>query len=184
MEGFHTHAYTVTAGDVELRPFRAEDWAYVVRWNQDPDVLLWTDGDQVGARTPEETYALYRQVSQTALCFIIERGGNPIGDCWVQRMNAPQLLERFPGQDLRRIDIAIGEKANWGQGIGTRVIHMLTEFAFAEQNADAVFGLVGDHNPRSRRAFEKAGYGVIDRLSESTGAEAQCFWVLRAARPD
>ena len=89
--------------------------------------------------------------------------GRPIGECWLQPMNMPEVLRRYPGRDVRRIDLMIGAKELWGRGWGTRVIALLTALAFERCGADAVVGLVGDYNPRSRRAFRKNGY-VLDQI--------------------
>ncbi len=105
---------------------------------------------------------IYRTVSQSALCFIIEHQGRSIGECWLQRMNLERVLREYPGFDLRRIDLMIGEKALWGQGLGTEVIRLLTDLAFHHEKADYVFGVdIADYNPRSRRAFEKNDYRLI-----------------------
>ena len=57
---------------------------------------------------------IYRWISTRAHCFIMEVGGNPIGECWLQRMNLQRIVAQFPDKDLRRIDLMIGEKELWG----------------------------------------------------------------------
>jgi RimJ/RimL family protein N-acetyltransferase len=79
-------------------------------------------------------------------------------------MNLERILNRNPGLDCRRIDIMIGEKSLWGQGIGTEAIGLLTRFGFDDEHVDAIFGCdIADTNPHSRRAFEKNGY-VVDEV--------------------
>lgn len=53
---------------------------------------------------------MYRSVSQNAYCFIIEYDSDPIGECWLQKMNLKRIINKFPDCDCRRIDIMIGEK--------------------------------------------------------------------------
>src|SRR5579884_4223946 len=157
----HEHDVTLRGERTVLRPLRESDWDVLARWNQDPEVLYFSEGDDVSAYTLAEVQAIYRYVSQTALIFMIELDGAPIGECWLQAMNLPRLLRRHPGLDLRRIDLTIGEKPLWGRGFGTEAIRLLVAYAFEHERADAVFGCdIGDYNPRSRRAFEKAGFSL------------------------
>ena len=118
---------------------------------------------------------IYRSVSQAAFVFIAELDGRPIGDGWLQKMNLPRVLDRYPtGQDLRRIDLEIGEKTLWGQGWGSRIIALLVHFGFDTCHADAIFGCdVGDYNPRSRRAFEKNGFVVDQTILQEPGRKAR-----------
>lgn len=54
-------------------------------------------------------------VSQNAFCFLIEVDEKPIGACWLQKMNLPDVKEMYhEGTDVRRIDMAIGGKDYWG----------------------------------------------------------------------
>lgn len=58
----------------------------------------------------------------------------------------------------------IGEKEHWGKGWGTRIIGLLTRFAFEVCGVDILYEPeIADYNPRSRRAFEKNGY-VVDQV--------------------
>ncbi len=149
---------------IRLRSMTEADWDVLYRWNNDPDVLYWTEEDKVSSRTLEEIKEIYCSVCAQAFCFIIEIKGKPIGECWLQKMNLDEILEKHPGKDLRRIDLMIGEKSFWGKGVGTAVIGALTEFGFIRKDADVIFGCsVADNNPRSLRAFEKAGYVLYSK---------------------
>lgn len=151
-----------------------DDWDVLLRWYSDPEVLYYAEGDDVSSRPLEEVQAIYRGTSQKAFVFIAELDGEPIGECWLQEMNLERVLERYPGRDLRRIDLMIGEKLFWGWGWGTRIIRLLTRFAFEEQGADAVFGCgVADYNPRSRRAFEKNDYTADAEIPQPPGRKSR-----------
>jgi len=155
------------------------DWDVLLAWNNDPEVLYYAEGDDVASRSLEEVQALYRGVSRKAFVFIAELDGAPIGECWLQEMNLERILKRHPGKDLRRIDLTIGEKRFWGKGWGTKIVALLTRFAFEEQGADAVFACdVADYNPRSRRAFEKNGYAVDAELPQPAGAKSRVNYDL------
>ena len=128
---------TVLRGEkVVLRPMTEGDWDILLKWNSDPEVLYFSEGDDVTSYSLEDIQGMYRGVSQSAFCFVIELDGRPIGECWLQRMNLKRILKRYPGQDCRRIDLMIGEKDLWGRGLGTDVIQTLTGFGFEEEGAD------------------------------------------------
>lgn len=165
-----THDIRLSGERVALRPMTENDWEYVSAWNADPEVLFWTDDPGNPPRAPEETKQGYRSVSVFAHVFIIELEGEPIGDIWLQKLNLPEIIERFPGRDLRRIDITIGRKDLWGKGLGTDAIRTLLRFAFEQERADGVYYGVSPHNPRSRRAAEKAGFRPLE------GSEGLIAW--------
>ena len=181
MKKLREHNITLRSDNIVLRPMTEDDWDLLLKWNSDPEVLYFSEGRPVSSYTLEETQHIYRGVSQNAFCFIIEFDGRPIGEGWLQRMNLERILEQFPGLDCRRIDLEIGQKEFWNRGIGTEVIRTLTEFGFEQEHADAIFGLVLGHNPRSRRAFEKAGFTLHAEVSEP-GPKSSMSWDLMLAR--
>jgi RimJ/RimL family protein N-acetyltransferase len=86
---------------------------------------------------------------------------------------------KYPGIDCRRIDLMIGEKAFWGQGLGTEVIRLLTAFAFEREGADLVFGCeIADYNPASLKAFQKAGYQMDAKIEQPPDGKARCCYDL------
>jgi RimJ/RimL family protein N-acetyltransferase len=156
-----------------LRPQTEADWAILMRWCADPEVLYFSEGDDVSSRSLGEIQAIYRQVSQSALCFVIEHDDAPVGDCWLQQMNLERLLARFAGRDCRRIDLQLAREA-WGQGVGGACVRLMTALAFDVEGADAVFGCdVADYNARSRRLFEREGFTVVGTTVQPPGAKAQ-----------
>jgi RimJ/RimL family protein N-acetyltransferase len=168
---------------VRLRPMTEEDWDLLLKWNNDPDVLYWAEGDDITSRTLHEVQDLYRTVSRTAFCFVIEAGDVPVGECWLQEMNVTRIIEQHPGLDCRRIDLMIGEKRVWGQGIGTETIRLLTRFGFTQQSADALFGcFVAGTNPRSYRAFQRVGYQIVEARERAPGSKFSLEYTLRLTR--
>lgn len=144
---------------LRLRPMTEDDWEVLHKWNSDPDVLYWSEGDDIESWRLEDMMEMYRTVSERAFCFIIEAEGKPIGECWLQKMNLEEISSKFPGKDLRRMPIMIGEKDYWGRGVGSAVVLALTEFAFLKEGADMMFACaIKGSNARCLRAFEKAGY--------------------------
>ena len=82
--------------NIKLRPLTEHDWDWLGKWNRDPDVLYYTDGDTVTVYSPEKVRQIYCSVSQHAYCFIIEADGKAIGECWLQQMNLPRVLRNVP----------------------------------------------------------------------------------------
>ena len=179
------HTVTVREGRILLRPLTEDDWETLLRWNSDPEVLFYAEGDDVSTHTLEEVQHIYRSVSRTAFSFMIEVDGRPVGECQLQQMNLRRVLDRYPERDCRRIDIMLGEKQVWGQGIGTAAVGLLTRFGFEQERADAIFGCdIADYNPRSRRAFEKIGFILDAEYAEPPGRKARAHvdLVLTRAR--
>jgi aminoglycoside 6'-N-acetyltransferase len=185
VERLREHNVTLRGERLALRPMTERDWDVLSKWDTDPEVVYYSEGDWVDGYDLETTQMIYRGVSQNAFNFIAELDGRPIGYCWLQTMNLERVLSRLPGKDLRRIDLAIGEKELWGQGLGTEIIRTLTEFGFEREHADAIFGCsIGDYNPRSRRAFERNGYTLFIETPQPEGSKAKVEYDLMLGRED
>ena len=168
------HNIRLTGESITLRPMTENDWDILVRWGSDPEALWFSEGDHVAAYTLKELQEIYRGICLNAFCFIIEFNGRTIGNCWLQEMNLRRIIDRYPAQDCRRIDIVIGEKDCWGKGYGSDAIGVLVRFGFEEQCADLIFGCdIADYNPRSRRAFEKIGFREDGREEHPPGAKGK-----------
>ncbi len=104
---------------------------------------------------------------------------------WIERANAPQSEltyaiasneEAIGGiglhlqQDVYRRSAEIGYwlgEPFWGQGIVTKAVRALTEYAFANLDLIRIYGAVFEWNPASARVLEKAGYTYEGRLWKS-----------------
>jgi RimJ/RimL family protein N-acetyltransferase len=159
------------------------DWHYLLKWNNDPDVLRTAEGDSVEGYTLEQIKNIYCSVSEHGYCFMIEVDGRTIGECWLQQMNLDRILSAYPEHDIRRIDLVIGEADYRGRGFGTEVVATLTRFAFEQEQADLVFGCdIAEDNPASLGAFLKAGYIVHDRVVQPPGAKTRFRYDVKAQR--
>ena len=177
------HGVVLRGERVLLRPLSENDWEILLKWNRNPEVLYFVEADEVAERSLEEVQQLYRSVCRNAFCFIIEVEGQPVGECWLQRMNLERALSRYPGRDCRRIDLLIGERAFRGQGIGTEVIRLLVAFGFEQQGADFIFGCdIAEDNVASLRAFEKVGFQVDARIAQPAGSKVRYRYDLVLTR--
>ena len=162
-----THNITLYGGinnKIILSPLSDEHLPLLYKWNADIEVVYWTDGgeDDRCSHDAETVHKIYGGVSQNAFCFLIEVDGVPVGECWLQKMNLEEVLEMYDASDdVRRIDMAIGEKEYWNKGIGSQFIPMLIDFAFNVENVDVLHCLSEDYNIRSCRMWEKNGFALI-----------------------
>ena len=99
--------------------------------------------------------------------FAIENNGSPVG--WIQWYlwsDYPQHALQL-GADLASagIDLAIGEQAMTGLGLGPAAIgEFLRQIVFANPGVSAVIADPEEGNFRSLRAFEKAGFTVTNTV--------------------
>ena len=148
-------------------------------------MLYWTEGgadDRSLSYGRDTVRQIYEGVSREALCFLVEAGGVPVGECWLQRMNLPDVTAMYPqGTDVRRIDMMLGEKAFWGRGIGTAMVRMLVEYAWCGERVDVLHCFSEDYNLRSRRVWEKNGFSLAltEDLPQPQKGKFQYHWTLK-----
>jgi Acetyltransferases, including N-acetylases of ribosomal proteins len=173
-----THDVTLYGGndiDIVLRPLSDDHLPLLYKWCADPEVLYWTEG---GTNDLNLSYGkdivnkIYGGISQDNYCFFIEVDGVPIGECWLQKMNLPNVKAMYSDTlDVRRIDMSIGEKEYWNKGIGTQFIGMMIDFAFCGEYVDVLHCFCEDYNIRSRRMWEK--HGLVKILEEPLEPQPQ-----------
>jgi RimJ/RimL family protein N-acetyltransferase len=56
------------------------------------------------------------------------------------------------------IGISIGEKALWGQGLGTDAMNAIVDFGFGMLRLERLWLEVYDFNKRARRSYDKCGF--------------------------
>ncbi len=154
------HGVVLRGTRVLLRPFAGADLPRARGWWNDKKMSYYSDDNPPHDYSPDEIAGIYATLSRDALVFVIEHEGKPVGDCWLQRMNIERVIGEFPGKDIRRIDIQI-EPAFWGKGLGTEAIGLLAGLAFGREGAGILFEAeIGNHNPRSLKAFARCGFTV------------------------
>ncbi len=187
MSVIQSHDVTLHGGDetnrIVLRPLKDEHLPYLYQWNADPDVTYFTEGGEDVPLTyaPEDVDGIYSMVSANALCFLIEVNGEVVGDCWLQCMNLPSVMEMYPAQtDVRRIDMCIGDKRWWGKGVGTLFVGMLAAYAFETAGVDVLHCVCEDYNVRSCRVWEKNGFSLVlsEPLPQPQKGRFQLHWRL------
>lgn len=150
---------------IELLPLCDDHLPLLYKWCADPEVLYWTEGgkDVELSYGKDTVHHIYGVTSRSGYCFLVRVNGIPIGECWLQRMNIQTVIDQYPGLDVRRIDMAIGEKQYWGKGIGTQFVGMLVDFAFNTEKVDLLHCFAEDYNIRSRKVWLKYGFRLVDK---------------------
>ena len=185
MSIIRTHNITFHGGNdtykIILHPLSDEHLPCLYKWNSDAEVLYWSEGEDVESYSPEVVRQIYGGISQNSLCFMIEVNGENIGECWLQKMNLPNISALYPeNTDVRRIDMSIGEKTYWGKGIGTLFIGMLVKHAFECEQVDVLHCFCEDYNIRSRRVWEKNGFKLVmtEAIPQPHKGKLQYHWRL------
>ena len=185
MSIIRTHNITLHGGNdtykIILHPLSDEHLPCLYKWNSDAEVLYWSEGEDVESYSPEVVRQIYGGISQNSLCFMIEVNGENIGECWLQKMNLPNISALYPeNTDVRRIDMSIGEKTYWGKGIGTLFIGMLVKHAFECEQVDVLHCFCEDYNIRSRRVWEKNWFTLVltEEIPQPRKGKLQYHWRL------
>jgi aminoglycoside 6'-N-acetyltransferase len=179
-------------GDLAIRRMREDpsDYASMLRWLSDPDVLHFTYGrDRTFTLAEVRTKygARIRGESPATPCFITV-DGRPVGYTQFYRwIDWPDDMAKMglPHDELGYgMDIWIGEPALWNQGLGTRAIRALLAHLFDSRDAAWVALSTVTWNDRAIRCYEKAGFQNVNRLSGSEFRDGAFHdeWVM-LARP-
>ena len=182
-----SHSYTLSGEKgVNLLPLCDVHLPLLYRWNSDMEVLYWCEGDDIVEPYDQETVdSIYGIVSKDAYCFLITVNSTPIGDCWVQKMNIPDILNQYPAEmQIARIDYCIGDKTFWGKGIGTECVRLLMDFSFRTLEYDVIYALVYDYNVRSIRLIEHAGFTLEKEKPITQSQKAKSERIYRVTKED
>lgn len=139
----------VVAGPmVTLRPVGAADLPILQVWDADPMIIALM-GRRFDDQTPEAWFRSLRG-QRTCRAWIVEAGGRPVGE-----VELAQINWRNGTAEIR---ICIGEKENWGQGLGTESMVASLAHAFEQMNLKRIYLRVFDTNTRAIRLYERLGF--------------------------
>lgn len=151
---------------IGFRPLNRLDFPLLQRWLSAPHVdAFWHDRlDLAGV---EEKYGPRVNGAEPTHVFVIEHEGRPIG--WIQWYlwsDYPEHARYLHAEpSTAGIDLAIGELAMTGLGLGPVTIReFLEQIVFSDPSVTAVVTDPEENNPRSLRAFEKAGFTITNRV--------------------
>lgn len=168
---------TLHENALTLLPLCDAHLPFLVRWNQNPEIIRWVEVNPAGKMTEEEIRNIYVRASMDSLCFLIVYQNQPVGECWLQPAHIWEADEQEPGLCPGRIDLMVGEEKFQNAGIGTAVVAMLTEYAFANRMYEILYGFTRADNMRSRMIFRKNGYQLLKggNMQEQMGKGETAF---------
>lgn len=143
-----------------LSPVNPEDVETYTRWINDLSVTV-----RLGSS--REVFGLQRE--QGLLEDMVKEGQNFA----IVRMNEDQLLGNcslFAMDPIRRVaevGIFLGDEEQRGQGYGTEALQLICEYGFKILNLNNIMLRVFEFNQPAIRCYEKAGFRVFGRRSQS-----------------
>jgi aminoglycoside 6'-N-acetyltransferase len=143
---------------INLRPATLTDLELLRYWDKQAHVVAADPNDGWGwevelTRTPDWREQL-----------IAEIAGRPIG--FIQIIDPAREDSHYWGdvpENLRAIDIWIGEEADLGKGYGTTMMQLALTRCFADPSVTAVLIDPLASNTRAQRFYERLGFQCIDR---------------------
>lgn len=168
-------------GVLGLRSLQRGDLTLLWRWLARPHVARFfrepADAVAVGAR-----YAPRISGLSPTFMYVIEHAGRPVGFLqWFRWRDYPEHAARVGAPaDSAGLDLALGEPELLGQGLGPRALRLAVErLIFADPEIASCVVDPEQGNPRSLRAFEKAGFARAHAI-EDGAALRQIMRRLRA----
>ena len=157
---------------VSFRPLCRSDFPLLKEWLSARHVVAWWH-EPLDLASVEAKYGPRVDGHEPTHVFLIAHDARPIG--WIQWylwFDYPEHARQL-GAELTSagIDLAIGEQALTGLGLGSAAIReFLTKIVFADLSVSAVITDPEEGNLRSLRAFEKAGFkemGTVQLAGEN-----------------
>jgi aminoglycoside 6'-N-acetyltransferase len=156
----------LNSDSISFRLLNRSDFPLLQKWLSAPHVAAWWR-EPLDLAKIEAKYGPRVDGAEPTHVFVIEHSGRQVG--WIQWY----LWSDYPKHALQLgaelssagIDLAIGEPAMTGRGLGPVVIcKFLKQIVFANPGVSAVISDPEENNVRSMRAFEKAGFGVASTV--------------------
>ena len=148
---------------LRLRAYARADEEPFVALFQDPDVARYV-GD--GRQSEQQDRALFGRIFETVYpterfaVWAVERGGAVVGHAEIK----PSPSDDVPGWEL----VYILARSQWGQGIGTELADVVTDYGFALGLPD-VWATVDADNVGSIRILDRLGYTLRGERDEGAG---------------
>jgi RimJ/RimL family protein N-acetyltransferase len=153
----------LTGENALLRPFTGDDVQAMTRILSDPEVIRLT-GSPVEELPAERLRAWYgsrnEQTDRLDLAIVDRASGDVVGEAVLNEWDQHNRSCCF------RILIGPGGR---DRGLGTEAVRLTVGHAFEQVGLHRVSLYVYTHNPRARRAYEKAGF-------VSEGVERESLW--------
>ena len=140
-----------------LRPLVQDDLPRIVKWSQDREINLLTDGGY--PESMEEAVQWFEELSanrQARAMMICLLDGTPIGN-----LELAEISWRTGEAEVR---IRIGEREFWDRGWGAESLYLLFEIAFSRMRLQSLYLRVYAFNKRAIRCYSKVGFRPRGRI--------------------
>jgi len=149
---------------VGLAKLRREDIPTMTRWFQNLEYSAYLGTFGFAATVEDETAWFERnaifQPNEAVQFAIIELAtGQHVGNCGLFDIHRPS--------DTATLGIGIGEPTCWGKGFGTEAVRLLVEYGMFFLNLWHIKLFHTAWNERGHRAYQKAGFREVGRLTKS-----------------
>lgn len=150
-----------TGERVRLAAPAEADAETMVAWSRDSEFLTLLNDDPVRpwlARQVKEDLASGPKPDEVVFMIRTLDGDRTIG------FTALWGFEWTHGEAW--VSIGIGDRRDWGRGLGTDAMRVMLRYAFIELNLHRVSLFLFDYNRRALRSYEKAGFVAEGRLRQ------------------
>lgn len=163
---------TLHGDRITLRPIVDADYRHGYRWERDPEVHHWAQGDYA---PPDLTFAQYKAhyappvgtPGEADHFTIVVRPETVIG--FIGYFNADRRIGKV------EVGIGIGEKAYWGKGYGREAMRLLLGYLFTEGGFQRVELDTWSGNTRAIRSYASCGFQVEGRLRRAELVEGTYY---------
>ena len=159
---------------VRLEPLQRQHLTATLRWVNDPEWMRLLNRAAAVSAGEHERWFASLAMRRDCRYFAVMSGERHVGNVWLWEIDT-----RHRHAEVR---ILIGEHDAIGCGLGTAALRRLEPVAFEDMGLHRLYAYVLDINPRARRAFEKAGYGIEGRLREDRWSDGEFLDVHVLAR--
>ncbi|WP_019501579.1 GNAT family N-acetyltransferase [Pseudanabaena sp. PCC 6802] len=143
---------------VTLRPATPDDLDLLRHWDEQPQVIASDPNDDWDWEVELHRNPDWREQ------LIAELGDRPIG--FIQIIDPAREDSHYWGdvaENLRAIDIWIGEESDLGKGYGTKMMQLALKRCFADPAVTAVLIDPLASNTRAIRFYERLGFQFVER---------------------
>lgn len=148
---------------VKLAPLQPEHVAHFYTWLHDPEVIAYSLSAFQGMKTTQQIdqwfVATLQQENSLNLGIYLEETSALIGYAGLSGISATNHSGEY--------FIFIGEKAQWGKGVGTAVTKQILRLGFASHQLNRIMLTVSELNTGGLKAYAKAGFVVEGRLRQA-----------------
>jgi RimJ/RimL family protein N-acetyltransferase len=148
---------------VKLAPLQVEQVTHFYTWLRDPEVIAYSLSAFQQLKTPQQIdqwfAATLAQANSLNLGIYLAETNALIGYAGLTSISATNYAGEY--------FIFIGEKAQWGKGVGTAVTKQILQLAFTAYHLNRVTLTVSEGNTGGLKAYAKAGFVVEGRLRQA-----------------